>query len=116
MPAAQLYVLNPTSNRFEPAGPNNPLSVIGVRGTGTTGAVSVGTTPTLLHAADDDLISLTVFNNGADPVYLGGATVTTATGIPVAAGQARQLVVTGEAWYGVVATGTADVRVLSVVR
>lgn len=83
-------------------------------------AVSVGTTATRLDTADDtgDHIggeSLAVYNNGASTLYLGGSNVTTSTGVPVAAnswGPALGGILTEDALYGIVTSGTVDVRVL----
>lgn len=49
-------------------------------------------------------------------VYLGGATVTTDEGYPLAAGEALPVgdIGDGDNLYGIVASGTADVRVLEV--
>jgi hypothetical protein len=76
--------------------------------------VTVATTPTLLVAAATGTrtIYLHVISNTA--VYIGGATVTTAAGlatekhtspIPI---ELRD----GDSLYGIVASGTADMRVL----
>jgi hypothetical protein len=54
-------------------------------------------------------------------VYIGGADVTTANGFPLAAGTSMVMnsdnggtLSPDEAWYGVVAAATQDVRVLAV--
>lgn len=69
--------------------------------------------------------------SGGSTVYVGGADVTSATGIPVEGGRAMAVaadLIVGNGpgrklqpssavcsgWYGVVATGTQDVRVLEV--
>lgn len=81
-------------------------------------AVSVGTSATRLDTADDTGDrqageSLLVYNNSSVTIYIGGAGVTTSTGMPVAAnsyGPGMDLQ-TGDALYGIVASGTAEMRV-----
>jgi hypothetical protein len=77
-------------------------------------SVTVGTTPTLLVAAGLGTRTVYVHVIGNATVYLGGATVTTATGtatqkhttpLPI---ELRA----GQALYGIVASSTEDVRVL----
>lgn len=82
-------------------------------------AVSVGTSATRLDtAAETDRnasSSLAPYNNGAVTVYVGGSDVTTANGAPIPAGSwgpAFNDINTNEGVYGVVASGTAEVRVL----
>lgn len=80
-------------------------------------AVTVGTTAT--HLTDDGshayafTQSLAFYNAGAVTVYLGRSGVTTATGYPLAAGEhfAADLSETQDEVYGIVASGTAEVRV-----
>jgi hypothetical protein len=58
-----------------------------------------------------------VVNAGAQTVYLGGPAVTTANGLPLDAGGSFDLDGIGpdDELFGVVAAGTAEVRVLEVV-
>jgi hypothetical protein len=77
-------------------------------------SVTVGTTPTLLVAAGLGTRTLYIHVIGNTTVYLGGATVTTATGTatekhttPIAI-EIRD----GQTLYGIVAAATEDVRVL----
>lgn len=51
-----------------------------------------------------------IVNNSAQTVYLGGSTVTTANGIPLAAGASYDNQLWVGAFYGIVAAGTANVR------
>ena len=81
-------------------------------------AVTVATTATRLDSTGDtDGIagsSFAAHNNSAVTVYVGGSDVTTANGFPVPAGTSLsddELPPAG-AYYGIVATGTAEVRVL----
>ncbi len=77
-------------------------------------SVTVGTTPTLLVAAGTGTRTIYLHVIGNTTVYLGGATVTTATGtatqkhttpLPI---ELRA----GQALYGIVVSATEDVRVL----
>lgn len=77
-------------------------------------STTVGTTPTLLVAADESHRTIYLHVIGNTTVYLGGAEVTTATGTatekhttPVAIE-----VPANETVYGIVAAATEDVRVL----
>lgn len=84
-------------------------------------AVSVTTTATRLDVltdTDDGSVgqALAVYNASAVTVYIGGANVTTANGVPIAAtswGPGLGLGV-ADAIYGIVAADTAEVRVLEV--
>lgn len=60
--------------------------------------------------------SIIIFNNSAQTVYIGGLGVTTATGMPIAAGTYSPSIDAGVLMkiYGVVTSATADVRVLEV--
>lgn len=78
-----------------------------------TAAVSVGTSATLLSAADSLRQAVTIQNNDASAdLYVGGSGVTTATGIKVPAGGSITLDKTTAAIYGRVSSGTVDARVL----
>jgi len=80
-------------------------------------SVTVGTTPTLLVAADDlnRYVYLHVIGNTG--VYLGGSTVTTATGIPTEkhTTPVELFIPSRQTLYGVVTAeaGTADIRILT---
>jgi len=80
-------------------------------GTRTQTAVTVATTATLLQAENSARCKLVIANNSTAPIYVGGASVTTATGIPIAAGASLVDDASEDAWYAIVAVGTADVRV-----
>lgn len=81
-------------------------------------AVSVATTATRLDATTDgdDSISgqaIAVYNNGASTVYCGGSSVTTSNGLPIAAGTAWSFDLSiADQLYGIVASGTVEVRVI----
>jgi hypothetical protein len=76
--------------------------------------ITVATTPTLLVAAATGTRTIYLHVIGNSTVYIGGATVTTAAGlatekhtspIPI---ELRD----GDSLYGIVASGTVDMRVL----
>lgn len=81
-------------------------------------AVSVAVTATALNAAQNTLAqnrqAVTLYNNGAQTVFLGPSTVTTATGFPLVAGASATWEPTdvGERLYGIVAATTCEVRVV----
>lgn len=84
-----------------------------------TAAVSVGTSATRLDTqadADsraDQNVTLQVI--GAGTVYVGGSDVTTATGIQLVTGAIADLQLpAGSALYGIVGSGTSEVRVMQV--
>lgn len=68
-----------------------------------------GTVPTLIVGEMTNRSTLQINNNGAATVYLGGAAVTVNNGYPVATGE--DFIADGPgAVYGIVASGTIDVR------
>lgn len=78
-------------------------------------AVTVGTTPTLLVAADDKYRKVYVHVTGNTAVYLGNSSVTTSTGIETEKHTTpiEFEVPTKETIYAVCDTGTVDVRVMT---
>jgi hypothetical protein len=74
--------------------------------------VSVGSTATQLAAARAGRQGVVVTQLGATPVYLGGAAVTTSTGVylPEIAGSTKTIPYVS-AIYGIVSTGTQSVSV-----
>lgn len=74
-------------------------------------AVSVGTSATLLDAADSTRQSVTLKNAGAVTVYVGPSGVTTTNGLPLEPGEALTVDKTTAALYAIVASGSCDVRV-----
>jgi hypothetical protein len=81
----------------------NPLST----------AISVGATATLLPGSVlTNRVSLCIYNNGAQTIFLGASGVTTANGLPLPAGGAFCDDVGSQPYYGIVASSTADARVL----
>jgi len=78
--------------------------------------ISVGTTPTLIVAANraDQVINIHNLNS---TVYLGDSSVSTSTGFRMDNGDKLQIpLADNEALYGVTATGTSTVYVLVTVN
>lgn len=81
-------------------------------------SVSVGSTATRLDTATEtdrpSGSSVAIYNNGSVTVYIGASNVTTSNGVPVPAGTWGPSVdlATNESLYGIVASGTCEVRVL----
>lgn len=79
--------------------------------------VNVGNTATLIAAANPKRQELIITNNSVSPdAYIGpDSSVTTTTGLPLYAGQTRERSRGFSIWlgpvYGIVASGTADIRV-----
>lgn len=78
------------------------------------GAKSVTTTATAILAGRSARESLLVQNLGSVDVYVGGSTVTTATGIKVAANESLSFDEFVGTLYGIVAAGACDVRFFEV--
>ena len=66
-------------------------------------------------AADPERISLTIHNAGTVTVYLGkDNTVTTSNGFPLVAGATLSDETSVDAWWGITASGTGDLRIIAV--
>jgi hypothetical protein len=79
-----------------------------------TAQVSVGTTPTLISAARDGTDDVTIMNFGTTQVFIGNANVTTSNGFPLPGVVGASLTIPATtAIYGIVATGSQPVAVLS---
>ena len=76
--------------------------------------VTVATTPTLLMAGATGTRTIYIHVVGNDVVYLGGLTVTTAAGTALEKHTSPFPIELrdGDSLYGIVASGTSDVRVL----
>jgi hypothetical protein len=102
-----------------PAGPGGGSAVGGVPNVGAGNIVhnqvSVGTSPTLIVAARTGAqgtgrVDVVISSTGGAPVYLGGSSVTTSSGLYLGAGPGSSVVLSNTAAiYGVVATGTVVV-------
>lgn len=81
----------------------------------TYGTVSVGSTATIILAANLERRGSLLFNNSAQTVYLGmDASVTTANGFPLLSNASMQNSGPNALWkgaiYGIVASSTANCR------
>lgn len=80
----------------------------------TTARISVGTSAALL-AADADSGAALIRNRGTGAVYLGDASVTSATGFQVDPGETIPMdLYPGDALYAISASGSNSVHVLRV--
>jgi len=75
----------------------------------THGAVTVGTTATLIKSANANRRSLLIQNLGEGNIFIGGSTVTTGNGIKISAGGSIVIDNTTAAIYGI-AAAAQDVR------
>lgn len=75
------------------------------------GNVSVAVTATVIRAANEKRTYLIIYNNGTANVFVGDdASVTTSNGFPlISTGSWIEMTYKG-AVYGIVASGTVDVR------
>lgn len=78
----------------------------------TNDQTDVGTSAVLIAAANTTRQSLTVYNNGAGTIYLGGSGVTVAGGLPVPASTPYIMDGSTAALYAISASGTNDVRTM----
>lgn len=76
--------------------------------------VTVGTTPTLLMAGATGTRTIYLHVVGNTTIYIGGATVTTTAGLATEKHTTPIPIVLrdGDSLYGIVALGTADMRVM----
>lgn len=71
------------------------------------GRVTVTTAPTLISQSGSEIGPALIKNMGPDAVYLGGAQVTTTTGYQLSMNETLSITLgSGEAIYGIVASGT----------
>jgi len=76
--------------------------------------VSVGTSATSVLQAGDAGVEAVVRNAGAASVFLGGSGVATTDGYELEVGSTVRLLLTaGDQLFGVVATGTEEIHVIS---
>ena len=79
-----------------------------------TSQVTVGATPTLISAARDGGDDVTIMNFGTTQVFIGNADVSVANGFPIPGVVGASLTIPATtAIYGIVASGTQPVAVLS---
>lgn len=73
------------------------------------------TSATLLLAANNGRVKALLANAGSATVYLGkDNTVTPSTGLPLVAGAIYEDEASLDAWYGILAAGTGDVRIVEI--
>lgn len=112
--------LDPTSLRVDPTTKRLKVTATTVDLIGTqTRAVSAVTVDdtaggTAIVAADDDLKSFIIYNNGAATIYLGPSGVTAATGLPLTAGSSFRGSNINIALYGITSAGSSNVRVMKI--
>ncbi len=83
----------------------------------TATAVTVGTSEVLLFAADADGSEVSVYNNGAETVFIGPSGLTSASGFPVPAGGSGVAVLAAsDKLYAVSGTAGQDVRLFTAAR
>ena len=81
--------------------------------TAAYGAISVANTATVIVAANAATFSVSVNNSGAQTVWVGtDASVTTVNGMPIQPNAEREIRTKTGVW-GIVASGTADVRYIA---
>lgn len=86
-------------------------------GTETQTADTATATAKVIQAASDDRISLMVYNNGVNTVYLSFAgTAVYTTGIPVEPGAMWEEIWSCEACSAVTETGSSDIRIRHFVK
>ena len=79
-----------------------------------TSQVVVGATATLISAARDGTDDVTIVNFGTTQVFIGNANVTVSNGFPIPGVVGASLTIPATtAIYGIVASGTQPVAVLS---
>lgn len=77
-------------------------------------AITVGTTATLIVAADDIHRVVYIHNSGGQTIYIGNGDVTTTTGFHLGNGENQDIVLPArETLYAVVSANTNDVIVLT---
>jgi hypothetical protein len=95
--------------------PTNPVPTFGKRGSKTLSTNAPTNSAAQILAANSSRIQAMICNNGTMTVYLGkDNTVTTSNGIPLGVGASLVDDATTDAWWGIVSTGTGDLRVLEI--
>jgi len=107
-------------NNWPPQKVPQPVTNINInplRGDFKTTAVTVTTTPTALPTTPlENRRALIVYNNSSSTIYLGGGSVTASNGLPLEASSYSPPFDAGVRMtlYGIVSSGTANVRVLEI--
>lgn len=85
------------------------------RGNKTITTAAPGTTAMQILPRNQNRVAALILNVGAVDVYLGrDATVTTTTGLKLAAGESLADQASEDSWYAIVASGTGDLRIVEV--
>ena len=80
-------------------------------------AAAPTTQAVILAAGSSKRIALTLRNAGSVTVYLGkDATVTSASGYPLKVDEVMTDDNSSDAWWGITASGTGDIRMMEVTR
>ena len=90
--------------------------VASLRGTILSSSVTIGDSATIIPASDlSNRKSMTIRNNGSNTIFIGGSGVTTGNGFPIKVNESFDIDLDdSSAIYGIVATGTEDLRILEV--
>jgi len=72
---------------------------------------TIGTSATLIDAGSSGRQSVTMYNAGSNPIYVGPSGVTTANGFLIPVGQSFTADKNTAALYGIVAAGTESLRI-----
>lgn len=97
--------------------PVTHISINSLRGAVLTTPITITSTATALPSSPlANRRAIMVYNNSSTTIYIGNNTVTTATGMPVPTSSYSPILDMGQymTLYGIIATGTANVRVLEV--
>ena len=95
---------------------SNNFNIQSSSGTKTFTTAAPTTSATLLLAANGSRQSALLSNNGSQTVYVGkNSSVTTSNGVPIPAGSSLTDKSSRDAWYGITASGTGDMRICEVV-
>lgn len=104
-----------TAETYDTGSGHRQVVTVGAAGTKTFAAAPCNTSADELVAANATRLSVTIQNVGTVPAYLGkDNTVTTSTGLYLAAGASLDDTASRDAWWGITASGTADLRVCEV--
>ncbi len=106
-------LITPNVNTFDvDADPPVQLVTGSLASTFTADNIDVLTTATLIAAANTSRQSITIWNNGAEDIFLGGSGVTIATGLLLSSGAGITFDKTTAALYGISTSVTCDTRYL----
>lgn len=109
--AVLVIAKDPTA--FRVATPPAKLFISTAAGTSlASGVVAVGTSATVIRAANSSRQSLTIQNDGSADVFLGPASVAVASGFRLTPGGTVTIDKNTAALYGIVAAGSVNVRYL----